>query len=152
MSGNNNGERARRLMMAALDGEITSEDRRELDRILEHDPDLRGEWKRMSRVKEVTDAMTYSDPPDDLWDDYWHGVYNRVERGIGWIVMSLGAMVLLGYGAWEVTGAILEDTSAPLLVKIAIFAVLIGLVVLLVSVIREKLFTRKRERYKEVKR
>jgi len=152
VSGNNNGERARRLMMAALDGEITSEERRELDRILEHDPEIRGEWERMSRVKEVTDAMTYSAPPDDLWDDYWRGVYNRFERGIGWIILSLGAMALLGYGAWEITGAILKDTSAPLFVKLAIFAVFAGTIVLLVSVIREKLFTGKRERYKEVKR
>ncbi len=152
MSGNGNTERAHQLMMAALDGEISKEERRELDRLLKGDAELRTEWKRFSRVKEVTSAMTYREPPDDLWDDYWTGVYNQTERGLGWILTSLGAIVLFGYGAWELTGAILADTDAPMFLKIAIFSVLVGLVVLLVSVIREKLFTRRHERYKGVKR
>ena len=132
MSGNDNTERARRLMMAALDGEISQDDQRELDHLLDGDAEIRTEWERLNRVKEVTSAMTYREPPDDLWDDYWTGVYNRTERGLGWILMSLGAIVLFGYGAWELTAAILTDTAVPMFIKISIFAVLLGLVVLLV--------------------
>ncbi|MDX1389663.1 MAG: hypothetical protein R3344_10765, partial [Acidobacteriota bacterium] len=65
---------------------------------------------------------------------------------------SIGSIVLFGYGAWHLAGAILADTDAPMFLKVAIFSVLVGLVILLVSVIREKLMTRRHERYKEVKR
>ena len=39
-------ERLRQLMMAALDGEISKSDRRELDRILASDSEARQEWER----------------------------------------------------------------------------------------------------------
>ena len=44
------------------------------------------------------------------------------------------------------------DTDLPMIVKIGIFSAILGVVVLLISVIREKFFLRKNERYKEVTR
>lgn len=145
-------ERVNRLMMAALDGETTSEEWRELQGVLARDPELQAEWERMGRVKEVTGAMAYKNPPKEVWGSYWTSVYNRLERGAGWILLSIGAMVLLVYGAWEGLQAMWADASIHLFVKIAVMAVVAGLVVLIVSTVREKLFTRKYDPYKEIER
>ena len=145
-------ERLNRLMMAALDGETTSEEWRELQGVLARDPEIRKEWERMSRVKEVTGAMAYRNPPKEVWGRYWTSVYNQLERGTGWILVSIGAIVLLGYGAWEGLQAMWVDDSIHLFVKIAVMALTLGLIVLLVSTIREKLFTRKHDPYKEIQR
>ena len=145
-------ERAHRLMMAALDGEISPEERRELDEILEADAEIRGEWKRMNQVKEVTSTMAFREPPEEIWGEYWVSVYNRTERGIGWILFSLGSIILLAYAAWSWVQAVFETQDLPLLPKLAILGVAFGLSVLAVSVIREKLFTRKRDPYKGVQR
>jgi hypothetical protein len=139
-------------MMAALDGELRPDERDELDRLLAEDGRLRDEWARMSKVKEVTNTMGYTKPPEEVWDRYWVSVFNQLERGLAWILVSIGAVVLLGYGTWEWIDAVLGDSDIPGFVKLAIFAVALGGLVLLVSVIREKWFTRRRDPYKEVER
>jgi hypothetical protein len=145
-------ERVNRLMMAALDGEISPGERDELDRELERDPGLRREWEKLGRVKEVTGTMTYQRPPEEIWNRYWTSVYNRIERGVGWILVSLGAVVLLAWGAWKALEALWGDANLPLFVKAAILTGAVGLLLLAVSVIREKLFTYRRDPYREIQR
>jgi len=139
-------------MMAALDDELSGDEREQLDRLMANDERLRAEWERFERVKEVTREMSYKEPPEEVWEGYWTSVYNRAERGLGWSLVSAGALVLFGYGAWHWVQAILAESGIPGFLKIAIFAVVFGGTILLVSVVREKLFTRSRDRYKEIHR
>ncbi|NIN71064.1 MAG: hypothetical protein GTO46_03825 [Gemmatimonadetes bacterium] len=145
-------ERARRLIMASIDGELSGGERGELERLLEEHPALRAEWARFRRVKEVTEAMALRPAPEEVWSDYWASVYSRLERGIGWILFSLGAIVLLSYGAWMGVRELLADATMPWFVKAALLALTVGVVVLLVSVVREKVFVGRRQRYKGVER
>ena len=87
VEGTDRRERARHLMMAALDGELSPEERRELDGHLATDERLKSEWVQMTRVKEVTETMGYRELPEEIWDGYWGGIYNRLERGLGWILV-----------------------------------------------------------------
>ena len=144
--------RARRLMMAALDGELAPGERDELDRLVGDDPALREEWARLQEVREVTATMGYREPPEEVWETYWVSVYNRVERGIGWVLISIGCLVMLGYALWHAVHALLEDTAVPPYLKIAIFAATLGGAILLFSVAREKWFTSRRDPYKEIQR
>lgn len=91
-------------------------------------------------------------PPPEVWQDYWQTVYNRVERGIGWILFSLGLLVLLGYGLWHAVDSLLADSDMPGYLRAALFALGLGGIILAISVIREKLFTRRRDPYKEIER
>ncbi len=143
-------ERARRYMMAALDGEITPSEQEELDRLLEELPGLRLEWERLEQVKEVTRSMAYREPPDEIWEDYWVSVYNRCERGIGWLILSISSVVLLSWGAWHAIASLFEDASLPWFLKLSILGVAVGAVILFVSVIRERWFMGKKDPYKEV--
>ncbi|MFQ5690833.1 MAG: hypothetical protein ACE5HQ_11235 [Gemmatimonadota bacterium] len=143
-------ERIRHLMMAALDGELEDSERGELDAALRADSALREEWRRLRRLKEVTDTMSLREPSREVWDGYWAGVYRRLERGIGWILASAGAIVLVSWGVWEGVREMWLDRDTPLPVKAAVLALIVGLAVLLVSVIREKLFVRKEDPYKDV--
>jgi len=143
-------ERMRRLMMAALDGEVSESERAELNRLLKDDAALENEWNRLARVKEVTSTMALRRPPEEVWDRYWGGVYRRLERGVGWILLSVGAVVLLSYGLWTFVQDLIQVSELPLFAKIAVLALIVGLVVLLVSVLREKLFVRRSDPYKDV--
>ena len=96
--------------------------------------------------------MMYNKPPEEVWDRYWTTVYNRVERGIGWILISIGAVVVTTYGAWKWIEAIWGESELPLFVRLAILTLAAGLLVLAISVVREKLFTYKRDPYKEIER
>lgn len=143
-------ERARRLMMGALDAELSRQEQAELSQLLAGDAVLEAEWIQLQRVKEVTQGMVLRRPPNEVWDGYWTGVYRRLERGIGWILLSLGAVVLMSWGAWEGVQQLLRDVETPTVVKIGILAVIVGVVVLFISVVREKLIVRQNDPYKDV--
>ena len=145
-------ERARQLMMAALDDELAGGEREELDRLLAEAPELRREWDRLHEVKEVTSTMSLRRPPEETWEQHFESVYNRLERGLAWILLSMGTIVLAGWALWVGLEQLWSTTELPMYVKIAIFAALLGLVILLLSVIREKLFVRRTDPYKEVQR
>jgi len=97
--------------------------------------------------------MKHKEPPDEAWENYWSRVYNRLERGLSWILISIGAMILLFYGGFKAVESLVKDPAVAILLKVAILVLLAGLVILFVSVVRERIFTYKKDKYaKEVKR
>jgi ferric-dicitrate binding protein FerR (iron transport regulator) len=149
---NRGAERAHQLMMGALDGELEPAEQTELDGRLAADPALQAEWERLERVKEVTSTMALRSPPAEVWETYWASVYHRLERGVGWILASVGAIVLLTYGLWTAAQDLMADASVPGFVKAAVFATLLGTTIVLVSVAREKWFVYRSDPYKDVQR
>ena len=96
--------------------------------------------------------MQLKKPRKEMWEVYWSTIYNRLERRIGWILLSIGGMILLFFGGYKAIEGIIQDPSIPILLKVGILTVLGGMVVLLVSLLREQIFVHKRERYKEVEK
>lgn len=135
-----------------LDGELDAEERVAFERELTRDPDLARELESMRAMKEVTSSVKLTEFPDYVWERYWDGTYNRLERRLGWILFSVGAMVLLAGALYEAVLALIVHPSEPLWVRIAIGAVCGGVAILFVSVLRERLFMLKRDPYREVKR
>ncbi len=146
-------ERFQLLLMAAIDGELDDQSRLQFEHFVQHYPECQAEWQKYAKLKEVTQAMQFKNPPPEVWENYWRSVYNRLERSLGWILLSLGAVILLTYGGFKAIEALLADTEIELVMKIAILAVIAGAAVLLVSVLREKLFTARTDKYqKEIER
>ncbi len=145
-------ERFYQLLMGAMDHELTQEQWHEFNQMIQANPTLQTEWEHYQKLKEVTRAMKFKSPPKEVWDNYWMRTYNKIERGIGWIIFSIGAIILITYGLFKAVESIIADPNLQGIVKIGIIAVLLGMVILLVSVIREKLFVRKSDPYKEVQR
>ncbi|MCB2204844.1 hypothetical protein KQI65_08840 [bacterium] len=144
-------DRFRMLMMKALDGELAGSEHSEFDNYL-RDEECQQEWIAFRKVKEATMDLKLSEAAPEVWDGYWKGVYNRTERGIAWLLFTAGALLLLGYGAVEFVEKLWLDTQAPLIVKIGIFTLAGGSFLLLFSVIRERWFTSRHDKYKKVQR
>jgi len=145
-----NCEQAKILLSGLVDGELNPEEKKNTSDHITSCPDCRREYARLKKLKEVTDDMKYFDLPDKLWAGYWREVYNRVERGIGWIFLSIGAIILLAFAAWQILNNFFLDPAEPLYLKLGVGSLLLGLIILLISVIRERLFSRKHDRYDEV--
>lgn len=135
-----------------LDNELSPAEREAFELEVDRDPELARELDAMRAMREVTSGMKLEEFPDQVWDRYWEGTYNRLERGIGWILFSLGAIVLLGAGLYELVLALLKDASEPWWIRLAIGSFCGGLAILFVSVLRERIFVRSRDPYREVKR
>lgn len=145
-------EEIKKLLSAYLDGELDAEGSQQVEEHLATCSSCRKEMEQMQKLEEVMGMMKLKSPPQEMWDVYWRSVYNRLERGIGWILLSLGAIILLFWGAYKMLEGIIKDTTTPLALKVGILVFVAGVVVLLVSIIREQIFLRKRERYKEIDR
>lgn len=137
---------------AYLDAEMEPAERRAFELELERSPELREELEAMQNVKTVLRGMKLKELPDKAWDDYRERTYNRLERGIGWILLSIGAMVLVGYGLYQLVAYLASDADLAWWVRLAIGAFCAGVAILLISVIRERVFVWKRDPYREVKR
>ncbi len=145
-------ERLRGLMMAALDNECSAAEQLELQQALEANPELQGEWRELQEVKEVTNMMSVRKPPEEVWSRYWSQVYARNERSVAWVLISIGAVILLSWGLWQFILAVVADLDTPLFIKFAIGIVSVGAMILAVSVVREKLFVNKHDPYKDIER
>jgi len=140
----------REMLAGYVDGELSEAERQTFEAALAQDPDLRAELEEFKRLQEVTGMVQYADLPDEVWENYWQSMYRKTERGIGWILLSIGAIILLCFGLYETMGRLFADPEAPLWLKIGLSVGGVGLIILLVSYIRERLFAYNRDRYKEV--
>lgn len=145
-------ERWKQLLAGYVDNELNPEERREFERELAHNVELQNELKEFNRLKLVTSQMKYADLPDEVWEAYWQSLYKKIERGAGWILTSLGAIVLLVFGLFEVFSKLYADPNAPFWLKFGLTVGCIGVIILLVSLVRERFFAYKRERYTEVEK
>ena len=141
------------LITGYLDDELSAEQRQDLDAHLADCPPCRQELAELRELKEGLAMMKFKEPGDAELERYWRGIYNRLERGIGWILLSIGAIALLCYGAFKLVEEVISDPTIAWIVKIGLSALLAGVVVLFVSLLRERLMLRKSDKYsKEVQR
>jgi anti-sigma factor RsiW len=137
---------------AYLDGELEPAERRAFEEELARSPELLEEVEAMRNMQSVMSGIRLKELPDAAYDSYRERTYNRLERRVGWILLSVGAMVLIGYGLYQLVVFLISDAELAWWIRVAIGAVCAGLAVLFVSVVRERLFVWKRDPYKEVKR
>ena len=155
MNGNSSEREQNRfhgLLMKAVDGELTAAEEAEFEQYMERDEARRREWATYSKLKEVIMSLDFKNPPREVWERYWKDIYNRIERGVGWILLSLGCVILFTYGSFKGVESLINDPQLGLVLKGGILVVLTGLFILFISAAREKYFTWKRDKYREVKR
>ena len=70
---------------------------------------------------------------------------------IGIVLILVGFLTLLGYGMYSLLVAIYSTEDIPLIIKLAVPVLIGGLMVLIVSVGRDRLRDRRNEKFREVK-
>lgn len=58
---------------------------------------------------------------------------------LGLTIFSLGALVLIGFGFYKFVDKFFQDTSIPFLVKIGVVSLILGIIVMLISLIIERI-------------
>lgn len=145
-------EEFKKLMVGYSDGKLRKDEEKVFETHLKACRECSKELKEFKKLMEVMNDMKYKEPEDKVWEGYWSSIYNRLERTIGWIFLSIGVIVLLFYGGFKLVEELIKDPTVTIIAKVGILALLAGLVILFVSVLRERVFAYKKDRYKEVKR
>jgi hypothetical protein len=137
------------LVSGYVDDELTAEERKRLESHLERCAECRRELDQLRLVARATSNLHIKTPPEEVWDHFLDDVYNRLERRVGWFAFWVGATALLLFGLYHY---IVDPWASPMN-KALIGLPLAGLFVLFVSVLRQRMFIAKTDRYsREVRR
>lgn len=86
----------------------------------------------------------------DESDIYWSKLFNRIERAVGWFFFVTGLIILVSYTLYQFALLLFRDSQISLFIKIGLFSVIMGGVILLFSVIRERIVLSKKDKYSEI--
>lgn len=143
----------RPLLTGYVDDELDDAQREQLERHLSACQACARELEELAAFKEHLAMLKFKEPSDAELERYWSRVYNRLERGVGWILFSLGSIILLSWGAFKLIEEMIHDPQITLWVKIGVVSLIVGIVVLFVSAVRERLTVRRTDKYsREVER
>ncbi|MHC4593878.1 MAG: anti-sigma factor family protein [Planctomycetota bacterium] len=140
------------LMMGYLDNELSDEQRQRFEEHLAGCGECASELEEFKKLKAITDEVTLVEPEDRMWQEYWGSIYNRIERGVGWIILSIAGILLVIYGGFKIIEELIKDPTVGMILKIGLLALIAGIAILFVSVLRERLYFWNKDRYKDVRR
>lgn len=140
------------LIMGYLDNELSDEQRRGFEEHLSGCSECASELEEFKKLKAITDEVTLAEPEDRMWQEYWGSIYNRIERGAGWIMFSVAAILLIIYGGFKAIEEVIKDPKIETILKAGLLVLIAGLAILFVSVLRERIYFWKKDRYKDVRR
>jgi len=140
------------LMMGYLDNELDEQQRQMFQEHLDQCPDCEKELAEFKNLKQLADEVALTEPQDELWQHYWKNIYNRFERTLGWILLSIAVIILLIYGGFKLIEEIIQDPTVDIVLKVGLVALIAGLAILFVSVLRERLYLIRKDPYKNIRR
>lgn len=132
------------LISGFLDGELDNDSKKKLEDHTKTCSKCSNELNAMrSLITGTAAALRVEEPPQEAWDNFLDNIYNRLERKTGWLVFLIGAIMLSCYG---LTLYIVEPWGSYAL-KFLLALPFIGLGILFVSVLRQRLKIAKTDRY-----
>jgi len=142
------------LLSAYVDGELEPAEVARIDAHLALMTDesraTQVEIDELKRFNQLTGAMRLKEPPAEDWEAFWNSRYNRSERSLGWILLSLGLAIIIGWFGVELAVAFWATTDISIWIKGCIIAAVAGALLIVSSVVRERIFARRKSRYKDV--
>jgi predicted anti-sigma-YlaC factor YlaD len=136
------------MLSAYLDGELTQADAQRVRIHLEDCAECRRALEELGRVRELARDLRFVEPPEGKMDELENKVSVRAPRRLGWLLLILGLAGWTGYAAY----LFVTDPATATWEKLLTGAVIIGGVLLLVSVLRQRLLELPHDRYRGVKR
>jgi len=134
--------------MRFLDGELALDERLEYQVHVRGCETCRRELDSLGRVNTLTKELTLRVADDEFWKGYWESIYRRSERRLGFIFLIGGIVAMLLYAAYRAVRSP-EFLSYE---GISVGVILLGLIVIFISVARERYHESKNDPYKEVER
>lgn len=94
--------------------------------------------------------MNQQTPQKNESDIYWNKFFNRIERAVGWFFFVSGFLLLISYSLYQIVIVLLKNSQISLLIRLGLFFIILGAVILLFSVIRERIVLSRKDKYSEV--
>lgn len=132
-------------LMRYLDGEMPPEERVRVEQELASSTELQRELAMYRNLKNGIQGLRFH--PATYKVSVWDKVNTQINRPIGWLLLVTGAVVWMSYGAYVFATSAISPWE-----KLGSGAVAIGILMLLASVIWERLREWETDPYRNVQR
>lgn len=133
-------------LSAYLDGELTQQETQRIEVLLRRDAEWRARLEDLRRLREQVRRLAYPQPTEDEWRKLMGNLTFRTTRGLGWLLWIGAAVVLAGYALWEFA----TDPAVVALERVGVLTMLLGIVLVFLTVLWERLATRRHDKYKDI--
>ncbi len=134
------------LICKVVDGTATPEEQKIMYELKEKDSEVQAEFDAQKKVAETFGFVGLPELDDSLRQQFISGVYNKLERKTGWILLIIGIVFVFGYGLYE----FITKPDINSVYQIGITGIIIGFGLLFCSVLRIRVKLRKHDKYKGV--
>ncbi len=135
------------MLSAYLDGELTQREQQRVRIHLENSADAQEEFRQLQALKQVTAELAFTPPPDDRMEELENRLSVKTPRQFGWLLTVIGLI------AWAIYATYLFVISDMFwLRKSIIGSIFIGLLLVLISIARQRMLELPHDRYRGVKR
>lgn len=141
-----NSEHVGEMLSGYIDGELTQQERQRVILHCESCEACSETLEELTVLRERLGNTLISPIGEDKWRESMDVKGVKTSRGIGWILLIAGLLVIGGVGLYHF---VFEDTMDTWM-KLVIVAIYGGLAILLFSVLRQRLIERKTDKYKDV--
>ncbi len=131
-----------------VDGELPQQQQQRVLTHLERCTACRQVVEELTRIKEETRQLSFQHPTDRDWKQRERHIIQSASRGLGWLILIVWAIVTSGYALYQLATAPHE----PLIEKILVFSLFLGLGLLFLSVFSERLRDARTDRYRGVQK
>jgi len=135
-----------KLLSGYVDGELTQQQRQLVTLHCELCEQCREELSRLHALRERVRGSGLSEVGEDKWRETMNDSGVEITRGIGWLIFIIALLVIAGTGL--VNFVFTDDMSIGM--KLVLVGIYGGLLLLLFSVLRQRLIERKTDKYKDV--
>ncbi len=136
-----------RLISGYIDGELFQQDEQRVRLHLEGCSTCGKLAQELQTLREVTMATKFVVPTDDQWREAPRSAGSRLFRGLGFVLVGIWLAATLAFAGWE-----LATGPAQPLEKLLVFGGGLGIGLLFLSVLLDRIRSARTDRYKGVER
>ena len=143
----NGDEHVGEMLSGYIDGELTQQARQRVRLHCESCATCRQELATLEAMRERVAKATLSDIDRDTWRENMDDNAVKTTRGAGWLLLIGGALLggaFLGYELFS------SASELSIFEKVVFGGIYGGLLLLFISVLRQRLIERKTDKYKDV--
>lgn len=146
--GNNHCEEYKALMMGLMDDELSEEEAIRLNDHIIRCSSCREEFEQLKKTSSKLNGMDIREPDREFVEKAWRSPYSKLTKNFGIFLVVAGWLIMILYGAYEFI-VTKETASIP---KYALVIILVGIIVLFISVLRDRIRSYGNDPYKEVEK
>ncbi len=138
----------REQLSAYLDGELTQQQRQRIAVHLEDCADCRRIYEDFRTLRQQVRELDWPQPADEERSRLMARLAFQATRSVGWLLWIAGLMILAGYAGYE----FLRGFTFASAERVGVLALILGVVLVFLTVLIERVRDYPHDRYKDVEK